>query len=405
MIPSSSEGADNASAALDAPAEANWGAVFSLGLGCFGLVVAEFLPISLLTPISQDLGITPGTAGQTITATAIVAGIAGPLVVMATGKINRRLTLLALTLTLLISGIIGTFANTFGLLMVSRVLLGVGLGGFWSMAGAITMRLVPPADVPKAMAIVFGGVSLATVVAAPLGAWIGATFDWRAAFILAALTGLLALVVQAVTIPSLAPTGHAGFRTLVSVFKRPPVLVALFATLMLVGGQFGTFTYVRPFLEQVPQFDVELISVVLLTYGVAGFIGNFVGGAIMARSTALAIGIGSALVAVSAIILILTGANFWVSMIGVTVWGFAWGGLPVSIQTHIVRAAPDEAETAGSLMLLAFQVAISIGAVACGLILDHGGPLGVMTVLAVTMIVGCLTMFVRTSRGVQRVTA
>lgn len=376
----------------------NWGAVFSLGLGCFGLVVAEFLPISLLTPISEDLKISAGMAGQTITATAVVAGIAGPLVVITTRGLNRRLTLFGLSFLLLLSGLLGTVANSFEFLMLSRVLLGIGLGGFWSMAGAITMRLVPASSVPKAMAIVFGGVSLATVVAAPLGAWVGAHFGWRVAFILSAASGLMALVAQIATIPSLPPSGQAGFGTLVSVFKRPKVMVALFATIMLVGGQFGSFTYIRPFLEEIPKFDVNMISLVLFAYGVAGFIGNFIGGWIMARSTTLSISIGSALVAVSAITLIFAGTNLMVAVVAITLWGLAWGGLPVSIQTHIVRSAPDEAETAGSLMLLGFQVAISIGAILCGIILDHNGPLGVMTLLAVSMVIGFLTMFSRHSR-------
>lgn len=396
MIPTAEQ--DQTGPATAAPTRANWGAVFSLGLGCFGLVVAEFLPISLLTPISQDLNITPGMAGQTITATAVVAGIAGPLVVIATGKMNRRATLLGLTLLLLLAGIISTIANSFTVLMLSRMLLGISLGGFWSMAGATTMRLVPPRSVATAMAIVFGGVSLGTVVAAPLGAWMGDQFGWRAAFLLVAATGLLALIVQFITIPSLPPTGHAGFKTLITVFKRPRVLTALFATVMLIGGQFGAFTYVRPFLEEVPKFDVDTIALVLLAYGIAGFVGNFIGGAIMARSTALAIAIGSAIVAACAIILVVAGSNFTVAMVVVTLWGLAWGGMPVSVQAHVVASAPDEAETAGSLMLLGFQVAISIGAILCGFILDSSGPVGVMTVLIVTMIAGFLTMFAPLSR-------
>ncbi|MGK9050775.1 MFS transporter [Neorhizobium sp. CSC1952] len=385
----------------DAKGKAAWDAVVSLTLGVFGLVTAEFLPASLLTPISADLGISSGTAGQTVTVTAVVAAFAGPGIVIGTRSLNRRWTLFGLTALLIISSALAAIANGLPLLLLSRVLLGIGLGGFWAMSGALAMRLVPMDLLPRAMAIIFTGVSVATVTAAPLGAYIGSTLGWRAAFALAAAVGVLALLAQAVTVPSLPPAGHAGLGTLAAVLKRPKIRIGLFATLFIVAGHFAGFTYIRPYLEGIPRLDVEMVSLVLLAFGIGGFFGNIVGGMITERSATLGVVFASSLIAVAAVILATLGASGMASAAAVALWGFAFGALPVSIQSYITRAAPDEAESAGALLLTTFQIAISSGAVLGGVLIDLQGPIGVMSFLGVASLLGASVMVARGGRQVQ----
>ncbi|WKC21676.1 MFS transporter (plasmid) [Rhizobium sp. SSA_523] len=374
---------------------AHWGAVVSLTLGVFGLVTAEFLPVSLLTPLSADLGVSTGLAGQSITTTAVIAAIAGPAVVIGTGKIDRRWTVLALTTLLIVSSLVAAVANDIYTVFFARILLGVGLGGFWAMSGALAMRLVPPALMPRAMAIIMAGVSLATVCAAPLGAWIGATIGWRAAFYLSAGAGLVALMAQAATLPALPPTGHAGLATLAAVMRRPAIRTALFTIVLFVAGHFAAFTYIRPFLEQVPRLNVETISLILLGYGIAGFIGNVLGGMVSERSPRLSIALFTTLVAASAVMLTVGGASLEVAATAVALWGLAFGAFPVSVQSFVARNAPDEAESAGSLVVTTFQVAISSGAILGGVLIETQGPVSVVAFLAVAALLGASVMGAR----------
>ncbi len=380
------------------PETARWPAVVSLTLGVFGLVTAEFLPASLLTPISADLGISSGTAGQTVTVTAVVAAIAGPAIVIGTRSLNRRWTLYGLTALLIVASALAALANNLTLLLLSRVLLGIGLGGFWAMAGALAMRLVPMAQLPRAMAMIFTGVSVATVTAAPLGAYIGATFGWRAAFVLSGIVGVVALLAQALTVPSLPPAGHAGLGTMLAVLRRPKIRIGLFATLLVVAGHFAGFTYIRPYLEGIPHLDVEMISLVLLAYGLGGFFGNIAGGVITSRSATLGTVFAAGGIAASAVILALLGTSWVASATAVTLWGFAFGAFPVSIQSYITRAAPDEAESAGAMLLTTFQIAISSGAVLGGVLIDLQGPLGVVSFVAVAAALGASVMVARGGR-------
>ncbi len=378
--------------------DAKWAAVVSLSLGVFGLVTAEFLPVSLLTPLSTDLSISSGIAGQSITVTALVAAVAGPGVVIGTCSIDRRWTLLGLTTLLIISSTLAAFANGLFMLFTSRVLLGIGLGGFWAMSAALALRLVPLDKMPRAMAIILTGVSVATVCAAPVGAWIGATLGWRAAFAVAGVLGVIALVVQLLTVPSLPPAGAPGLSTMFRLLQRPQVRIGLLTTLFIVAGHFAGFTYVRPFLEDVPQLGVEAISLVLLAYGVGGFFGNLFGGFLAEKNTAWAVTFAATLIAASASVLVIAGASPVVAGFAIASWGFAFGALPVSVQSFITRVASDEAESAGALLLTTFQIAISSGAVLGGLLIDLQGATMVFVFVSIAALLGASLMASR--RGV-----
>jgi DHA1 family purine ribonucleoside efflux pump-like MFS transporter len=167
--------------------------------------------------------------------------------------------------------------------------------------------------------------------------------------------------------------GVASFRTLLGVLERPSIRVALLVVLLVASGHFAGFTYVRPFLEKVPVLDIETISLVLLAYGVGGFFGNLAGGFMAERSLKTAVAMAPLLIGLAAVSLLVLGASPLVSAASVALWGFAFGAVPVGLQTWLVREAPDQAESAGGLMVSTFQVAIALGAVFGGLLVDHAG--------------------------------
>jgi predicted MFS family arabinose efflux permease len=376
-----------------------WAGVLSLAMGVFGLVTAEFLPASLLTPIAQDLGITNGAAGQTVTATAVIGTFAGIFMPILTRNLDRRLVMWSLTALLIVSSLLAAFATNLPMLLGARLLLGIGIGGFWSMMAAIAMRLVPERLLPRALSIVFTGVSVATVSAAPVGAYLGDLLGWRTVFGIAAAVGALTLLVQMVSLPSLPPQSKPNLRTLVDLLRRPSIRLVLATVLISISGHFAGFTYVRPYLEQVPVLSIEVISLVLLAYGVGGFFGNLVGGAITARSAQASVVAGAVAIAVTALLLVAFGAAPWIAAVGVAFWGFAFGAIPVGVQTWIVRAAPDQPEGASGLIVAAFQIAIASGAVLGGLLVDSLGPTGVIGYCGLATLLGAALVLAFGRRG------
>ena len=369
---------------------AAWPAVASLSLGVFGLVTAEFLPPSLLTPMSRDLNLSVGMGGQSVTVTAFVAAIAGPAVVVGTSRFDRRATLIALTLCLAVSSIVAALAGDLTTLLASRALLGIGLGGFWAISVALAMRLAPPEAVAGAMAVIMTGVSVATVCAAPLGAWLSATLGWRSAFFMSAAVGALALAAQVATMPALPPTGGASLSTLGAILRRPSIKFSLGATFCIAGGHFAAFTYVRPFLEKVSGFAPGPLSMLFLAFGIAGFFGNLLGGFVAQRSTRLAIASAAAGIAVAMLACVVGGTSHLVASGATMLWGLAFGAYPVSAQTFLTRAAPDDAESAGALQLTVYMIATSAGAILGGFLVDHLGPVSAFAFAGCAALLGAL---------------
>ncbi len=386
--PASAPAAPAHKAAQDLPA--NWSGIASLALGVFSLVTAEFLPASLLTAIATDLGVSDGAAGQAVTATAIVGAIAAPTIPLLTRNLDRKRVIVMLSLLLLLSNILAVSAGSLPVLLVARVMLGVALGGFWSMAAALAMRLVPERLFARAMSLILTGVSVATVCAAPVGAYMGNLWGWRSAFVAAGVVSLGAIAIQLVAIPRLPPKDHPNLKVLSELLGRTDVRVALLAVLLVVSGHFAGFTYIRPLMEQITHMSVSTISAVLLGYGVGGFFGNFAGGFIAERSERYAIVAGGGLIALLAASLWVAGSSPVVTAVAITLWGFAFGAFPVGFQTWIVRAAPDHAEGAGGLLVAAFQIAIASGAIGGGLMVDHVGALGGPIFAVITMTLGTL---------------
>jgi predicted MFS family arabinose efflux permease len=404
-----SDSASTTSSALDLLPEADerseaaWPAIVSLTLGVFGLVTAEFLPASLLTPMANDVGVSVGIAGQAVTATAVIGAVAGLATAIVTRGLDRRVVVWGLTGLLILSSLLAAAATNLTVLLLARVLLGIGLGGFWSMVAATAMRLVPTSALPKAMSLIFTGVSVATVSAAPIGAYLGDLWGWRVVFLLSAALGVVALGAQVATIPRLPPLGSPDIRTLVALLRRPSIRVVLIAILVSISGHFAGFTYIRPFLEQVPQFSVEALALVLLAYGVGGFFGNFAGGAIVARSAKAAVIAGTAGIGVMAIALLLFSSSPAIAAVAVGLWGFAFGAIPVGFQTWMVRISPDEAESTGGLLVAAFQVAIASGAIFGGLLVDSFGALGAIGYAAVATLLGAIGVLLFRARSPEQI--
>lgn len=171
----------------DAITRPNWSAVFSVAFCVACLIIVEFLPVSLLTPMAQDLGISEGVAGQSVTVTAFVAMFASLFITQTIQATDRRYVVILFAVLLTLSCLLVSFANSFSLLLIGRACLGLALGGFWAMSASLTMRLVPPRTVPKALSVIFGAVSIALVIAAPLGSFLGELIGWRNVFNAAAV--------------------------------------------------------------------------------------------------------------------------------------------------------------------------------------------------------------------------
>lgn len=378
--------------------EPAWAAVASMTIGAFSLVAAEFLPASLLTPIATDLSISEGAAGQAVTMTAVFGFLAGLLIATAARSADRRHLLMGFSVLLVVSNLLVAFAPGLPLLLLGRMLLGIALGSFWALSTAVTMRLVPPALVPKALAVLMSGVSAATVFAAPLGSYLGDVVGWRGVFLLASLLGLMALAMQWRSLPAMRPHSVARLGTMFEVLMRPGTGLGMFAVLLVFAGHFIFFTYLRAYLEGGSGFSIDAISSILLGFGVANFLGTLLAGRMVQKSLRLTLVLVPLLMGTLALVMVGIGATSLSDVLGTVLWGLLFGGIPVAWSSWIARSIPDEAESAGGLFVAAIQFAIALGAGFGGLIFDLAGGAGtigasgaVLLLAAVSIILGVRT--------------
>ncbi len=382
-----------------APTETHqWLAVFSVALTASIFCAAEFLPVGLLRYISAGLHVTEGVAGVMVTAPGILAAISAPALTVAIGSRDRRRVLLALGLLLVLSNLLGMLAPNFAMLVVGRVLFGIGLGGFWAIGVGVGARLVPEKSVGKATSIIFAGVSIGMLVGGAAGALIGDLLGWRAAFGGTLALSLIALTAQAIYLPSLHVEQRVRVRDLLGITMTTNGRVGLLAMLFVLAGQFATYTYITPFLSHVPGFDGKVISSVLLGYTLIGMLGNFAGGARAGKNVKTTLAATMLLFILPVALLPIASGSQLGVLVLLAVWGIAYGAMPIALQMWMVKAAPNASEGAMALFVTNFQVSIALGSFVGGLVVDNLGLHPAMFFGAIAGLVG-LALLLLFSRG------
>ncbi|MGW4410127.1 MFS transporter [Nonomuraea sp. NPDC004702] len=348
----------------------SWLAVASITLGIFAIVTSEILPIGLLTTIGADFRVTDGTAGLTMTLPGFVAAVAAPVLTVATARLDRRVMLCVLMAVLAAADVLAAVAGAYWVVLASRVLVGLTIGGFWSIAAGLASRLVPPAAVGAATAVIFSAVPLGSVLGVPAGTFIGHLAGWRTAFLVLAGLSVLVLVALLRVLPPLPARQVTGARVLLDLLRVRGTGIALLGTFLVVLAHFGTYTYVTPFLEHVTRLSPAAVSAVLLAYGAAGIAGNFLAGRAVATAPRLAFAVCGGLIAAATLLLPLAGSSPAGAVVLLVVWGLAYGGVPVCSQAWFLRAAPGAPEAATVVFTSSFQATFALGALLGGTVVD-----------------------------------
>ncbi|MFC4909763.1 MFS transporter [Actinomadura gamaensis] len=366
-----------------------WPAVLAVTAGIFTIVTTEILPVGLLTSIGSDFTVSDGTAGLMMTMPGYLAAVSAPALTVATARLDRRLMLGACMLLLALANVLAASAPAFWAMLLSRVLVGVVIGGFWSVAAGLAERLVAPPRVPRATAVIFSSVPLGSVFGVPLGTLVGDAAGWRTSFAVMAALSLAVLAALAVLLPPL-PADHATrLDVLAGALRSRGIRTALALTVLIVLAHFGAYTYVTPFLEEVTHVSP---SAFLLLYGVAGLAGNFLAGQAITRRPTLTSAIAGSLIAVATLALPVLGTGAAGAALVLAVWGAGYGAIPVCSQTWFATAVPRTPEAASVLFTASFQATFSTGALTGGLIVDRTSPSTVMLAGGATATAMVLTL-------------
>lgn len=353
-----------------APPSNRWLAVVSIMAGIFAIVTAEILPIGLLLPIASEFAVTPGVSGVMMTVPGFVAAVAAPLATVATARLDRRTMLMVWTALLVVSNLICAVAADFWMILAARVLVGVVIGGFWSIGAGLSGRLVESRHVARATSTIFLAVPLGSVLGVPLGTFVADVAGWRAAFVGLTALSAVVLIALACTVPALPAAEVTRLSVLGRLLRVRDVRVGLLITFLVVLAHFGTYTYVSAFLTEVTGVGLAAVSALLLLYGAAGLAGNAIAGVTLGRSVGATFGCAAALIAIATLLLPVIGGHVGGAVVLLLLWGVGYGAVPACSQTWLARASGGADEAATVLFTSSFQVTISIGALLGGVLID-----------------------------------
>ncbi|MCD9197172.1 MFS transporter [Aeromicrobium wangtongii] len=369
----------------------SWLGVTALSLGVFAFVMAEFLPASLLPRISADLDVSTGAAGQAVSVTAFAGAASALFISVVLPRADRRRVMMGLTLLATASNVAVAIAPDLLVLLVARLLLGVALGGFWAMSTAVAAQLVRAEHLGRALTIINSGVALATVAAVPLGTYLGDVWGWRWVFVMAAGVALIALLAQALTLPSVRPGAESSLRALGAVLRSRVVVAGLVSILLVFAGHFGGFTYIRPATEAVSDLDAGAFAVLLLVFGATNLLGTLLAGPLADRSPRLGLFAFPVLLGTGMLVLF-SGGSTAIVFVAAGLWGFGFGGVPTTVLSWGARTEPTRIEQVGGAIVTVANLAIAVGAGIGGILTDRVSATASLPLGAATCVAGGLLL-------------
>jgi len=384
-------------------------ALLALAISAFGIGTTEFVPVGLLSTISNDLNISITMAGLLISGYAMGVAVGAPVLTALTNKMNRKTLLISLMVVFIIGNTVAALSSSYELLLAARFITAFSHGIFFSIGATIAADLVPADKRASAIALMFTGLTVATVTGVPLGTFIGQMFGWRATFWGVALLGVIGAVASAFLIPrNLKEAPPSTLREQLDVLKNSKLLMAFAITALGYGGTFVAFTYLTPLLENVTGFSARWVSGILLVYGIAVALGNVIGGKASNKNPLKAL--MWMFILQSVILMALTFAAPYkvVGLLVIFLMGmFAFMNVP-GLQVLVVNLAekyvPSAVNVASALNIAAFNVGIAIGSLLGGIIVDSIGLIhtpwigGVMVFGAVLLTVKLMDMEGKTAQ-------
>lgn len=360
---------------LAAPAPARLPlALYALTAGSFGIGCAEFVIMGLLLQVAADLQVTIAAAGMLVSGYALGVFAGAPVLTLLTRRMPRKAVLLALMVIYTVGNAACALAPDYTTLMIARVLTSLTHGTFFGVGAVVATGLVPEHRRASAISVMFSGLTLATLLGMPAGAWLGLHLGWRSTFWAMTLIGLLSLAVIALLVQKSQDHGaRVALRDELATIGRPQVLLGLLMTVLQSMGIFAVITYVQPLLTRVSGFGEAAVSPILLLFGAGMIVGNVLGGrfADRARTRAVLATLATLTLVLAAMTLAIHSQVLVVAFVGIL--GVAAFATVSPLQLRVLRHAHGAGENlASSFNIAAFNLGNGLGAWMGGVVVDHG---------------------------------
>lgn len=347
--------------------------IYIMALGAFGIITTEFGVIGIMPTISREFNISIDTAGWLLSAFALTIALTGPFTTLLTAKVNRKLMMCLVMAVFVVSNILSAFAPNFTVLMIARILPAFLHPVFWAVSTVAAAKQVEPKDAPRAVSVVLGGLSIATVLGVPITTYVAELFNWQASFVLSGIINLVAFIALAVFVPSMPVTENTASESPLLILKKGQLWVNLFATLVMIAGMFSTYGYLAEYLGKISHMSGGQISLMLLLFGGAGIAGNWLTGIALSKNILLTTRVFLLGLVAAHLLAYLFGGLFIPMAVIISIWGFIHTGGFLIGQTRTTTEAPEAPELAASLMVSFGNAGVTVGTMVGGFIITYYG--------------------------------
>ncbi|WP_025758868.1 MFS transporter AraJ [Enterobacter sichuanensis] len=278
--------------------------IFSLALSTFGLGMAEFGIMGVLTELAQDTGISIPSAGNMISFYAFGVVIGAPIVALFSGKFSLKTTLLFLVAMSAVGNTLFTFSTTYFWLATGRLISGFPHGAIFGVGAIILSKIAPPGKVTVAVAGMIAGMTVANLMGVPLGTWLGHQFSWRYTFFVIAAFNALVILSVLLWVPDIHDKSEIKLTEQFQFLKKPEPWLIFAATMFGNAGVFAWFSFVKPFMVNVSGIEEGAMTLIMMLMGLGMVLGNLLSGKLSGRFSPLRIAATTDMVIVASLLLL-----------------------------------------------------------------------------------------------------
>lgn len=366
--------------------------LLTLSVCVFALCSSEYVLVGLLVDIANQLGVSLSRVGGLLTAYALTAALAGPIVALVPAKVRLKHLILALMVLFAVANLVIGLTNSYPLLVIARSVAALSHSTFAAACIIVGVRLAPAGRTGTAISWVTAGFSAATVLGGPVGAFIGSIAGWHAAFLAVSAANLVGALAMLLLVPDVPRDEPGNRREQLRTVTNVKVASGLLITAVAQAAWFAPYGYVVALLTGSSGLSAEVATAMLLVFGFGNVIGNLIGGRLTDRSPQLALLSLLAALAVSLFLLTALLRHGPAVCVDVLFIGLISGALIPVFNTWVLSAAGGNSVLSLTLVTSAFNLGNGIGAALAGWIVAAGfinslgwagGSIAVLALLAV----------------------